>query len=90
MASNRQLVVGQLEEVSWKVLADYRESVADLIRRQAGVYALFRRDKLYYAGLASNLMSRLNGHLRDRHHGKWDRFSVYLITARKQGWRSLR
>jgi len=80
VTSRKQLVVGHLEDVSWKVLADYRDVVADLIRRRSGVYALFRRENLYYVGLASNLMGRLDGHVRDRHHGKWDRFSVYLTV----------
>jgi len=49
-----------------------------MIKRRAGVYALYKQDSLYYVGLASNLMGRLKTHLRDRHHGSWDRFSVYL------------
>jgi len=51
-----------------------------MIRNQSGIYALYRREKLYYVGLASNLMGRLKAHLRDRHHGAWDRFSVYLTV----------
>jgi Restriction Enzyme Adenine Methylase Associated len=31
-------------------------------------------------GLANNLMARVNHHLKDRHKGKWDRFSVYLTN----------
>lgn len=41
-------------------------------------YALYRKNKLYYVGLATNLRGRLNTHLKDRHKGLWDRFSVYL------------
>jgi len=75
------LVLNHLEGVSWHVLEEYPELVRNLIRRQAGIYALYRRDKLYYVGLASNLMGRLNSHLRDRHRGAWDRFAVYLTTS---------
>jgi hypothetical protein len=80
MARDRagELLVGFLEQVSWRVLDDYREIIREMIRRKSGVYALYRQDKLYYVGLASNLMSRVNGHLKDRHRGAWDRFSVYL------------
>ena len=39
---------------------------------------LYRRDRLYYVGLASNLRNRLKAHLKDRHGASWDRFSVYL------------
>src|SRR5512145_2346885 len=73
-----QLLLGFLERISWRVLEDYPEIVADLIRRRAGVYALYRQDRLYYVGLASNLMGRIKHHLRDRHSGHWDRFSVYI------------
>lgn len=67
-----------LEGVSWRVLDEYRELIREMIRGQAGVYALYYRNKLYYVGLASNLMGRIQQHLRDRHGGQWDRFSVYL------------
>jgi RAMA domain-containing protein/GIY-YIG catalytic domain-containing protein len=51
------------------------------VRNRHGVYALYRRDKLYYVGLASNLRTRLGHHLKDRHRDSWDRFSVYLTIG---------
>ena len=54
---------------------------ARCFRNRRGVYALYRRGKLYYVGLASNLRSRLAHQLRDRHHNSWDRFSVYLTIG---------
>ena len=75
------LVTEHLEGISWKVLRDYSSIVRQYIRRRHGVYALYKRDKLHYVGLASNLMGRLRHHLRDRDKGKkgkWNRFSVYL------------
>jgi hypothetical protein len=69
-----------LERVSWRVLDTYRPVIRRLIRGHAGVYALYKGEKLYYVGLASNLMGRVNHHLKDRHTGKWERFSVYLTT----------
>jgi hypothetical protein len=75
------LLVGFIEQVSWRVLDEYREIVRDTIRGRCGVYALYRQDRLYYVGLASNLMSRVNTHLKDRHRGVWDRFSVYLTSS---------
>lgn len=72
------IVRGYFERVSWSVLDKYRPIIKDMIRGHAGVYALYKGEKLYYVGLASNLMSRVNHHLKDRHKGKWDRFSVYL------------
>ena len=42
---------------------------------------MYRRRKLYYVGLASNLRGRLKDHLKDKHAGAWDRFSVYLTVS---------
>ena len=82
MAKGRSngFVSGYFERVSWKVLDKHRPIVKLMIRGHAGVYALYKGEKLYYVGLANNLMGRVNHHLRDRHKGKWDRFSVYLTT----------
>jgi hypothetical protein len=71
-------VCQHVENLSSAALEEYADIIRDLVHRQHGVYALYRRDKLYYVGLASNLRSRLRAHLRDRHKGLWDRFSVYL------------
>lgn len=71
---------GYFERVSWKVLDKFRPIVKQMTRGHAGVYALYKGERLYYIGLASNLMSRVNHHLKDRHAGKWDRFSVYLTA----------
>ena len=56
MAKRRRVVDQHLERVSWKVMDEYPDVVRDMIRRRAGVYALYRGQKLYYVGLASNLM----------------------------------
>lgn len=74
----RTLFVQHLEKVSPALLERYPEVIRRLIRGRHGVYALYRRDSLYYVGLASNLMGRLKNHLADRHKKAWDRFSVYL------------
>ncbi len=82
MARRRHLVLQHLENVNGKLLVEYAPVVGDMIRGQSGVYALYRGENLYYVGLAVNLMRRLNQHRKDRHSGKWNRFSVYLM---KQG-----
>jgi hypothetical protein len=76
--SKNALLLGYLEKISWRVLDQYPKVIKQLIRHKSGVYALYRQDKLYYVGLAKNLMGRVRGHLKDRHKGSWDRFSVYL------------
>jgi RAMA domain-containing protein len=75
------LVREYLERVDGSILKEYRATVKQLIHRHGGVYALYKGDRLYYAGLAGNLMGRVNTHLKDRHARKWDRFSVYLTSS---------
>ncbi|MBP7748483.1 MAG: DUF2924 domain-containing protein [Phycisphaerae bacterium] len=72
------LVCQHLENISRAALEKYQHIVRGYVRKQHGIYALYRRGRLYYVGLASNLCGRLNSHLRDRHGQSWDRFAVYL------------
>lgn len=75
------LVREYIEKMSGTLLeAQYRGQLADLIRGHAGIYALYRKDELYYVGLATDLMRRVRQHLVDHHQGEWDRFSVYLTS----------
>jgi hypothetical protein len=76
-ASDR-LLVGYLEGIGWRVFQKYPIAIHHLTRGRTGVYALYKGERLSYVGLASNLMWRLKAHLRDRHAGRWDRFSVYV------------
>ena len=79
--SQTHLLFSHLENVSWRVLEGYKGIIKEMIRGQSGIYALYSKGQLYYVGLASNLMGRLNTHLKDRHKGAWDRFSVYLTPT---------
>ena len=81
MSKRAPLVCQHLENVSRDVLEQHQDIVRQYVRQRQGVYALYRRNKLYYVGLASNLRGRLAHHLRDRHHDSWDRFSVYLTIG---------
>ena len=76
---SRPIVVGHLEKISSGIFEDYPQQVTGLIGHGQGVYALYRREKLYYVGLASDLRRRIKWHLKDKHSGKWDRFSLYII-----------
>ncbi len=75
------LVCQHLENISRHALEQYQDIIREYVRRRQGVYALYRRGKLYYVGLAINLRSRLASHLKDRHGDSWDRFSVYLTIG---------
>ena len=81
MARQSQLVCQHLENISSDALEKYQDVIRSYVRGRQGIYALYRRNKLYYVGLASNLRNRLKHHLRDRHKGIWDRFSVYLTIG---------
>jgi|SRR5579871_511518 len=82
MPKHRQnFVCEHLENISRKALERNQEIIRKYVRRRHGVYALYRRGKLYYVGLATNLRNRLKTHLKDRHAESWDRFSVYLTIG---------
>ncbi len=81
MAKNKihSLVTGHLEKINADVFTKYQREITDMIKGHQGIYALYRGQKLYYVGLASNLRNRIKHHLKDRHQGKWTHFSLYII-----------
>jgi len=76
-----QLVVQHLEGMLRDVLDKYPDVVREFVRNRSGVYALYKGSRLHYVGLARNLRSRLQSHLKDRHARTWDRFSIYLTEG---------
>lgn len=88
MGAGKRLVLEHLEKVSWEIMDRYPEVLQKQIRGRSGIYALYKKDRLYYVGLASNLMVRLKQHLKDRLKGRWDRFSVY-VTVRDEHMKEL-
>lgn len=79
----RGLVLGHLERISSRAFDKHNREITDLIGKKHGIYALYRNNNLYYVGLATNLKSRVSQHLRDRHKGKWNYFSLYLVRSEK-------
>jgi len=57
----------------------FRQHLRMMMRRYAGIYALYRGKRLYYVGLTRNLLGRIKWHLKDRHARKWDRFIIFRI-----------
>jgi hypothetical protein len=72
-----------LENIARDALQQRQEIIRQYVRGRQGVYALYRRGKIYYVGLASNLRSRLAHHMKDRHQDSWDRFSVYVTIGER-------
>jgi hypothetical protein len=80
MPKKTGLVCQHLEHISVDALDQYQQIIGAYVRKREGVYALYRKHRLYYVGLASDLKWRLGAHLKDRLKGKWDSFSVYLTV----------
>jgi hypothetical protein len=81
MGKRAPLVCQHLENISRNGLEKYQDVIRAYVRHRHGVYALYKRNKLYYVGLAKDLRWRLKAHLNDRHGESWDRFSVYLTIG---------
>lgn len=76
-----KLVSQYLENISSEAFEKHADVIRRFVRGRNGVYALYRKGKLYYSGLASDLRGRLRHHSRDRHRKLWDTFSVYLTIG---------
>lgn len=76
-----KLVTQYVEKISREALENHFDVVTQFIGRRNGVYALFRKGKLYYVGLASDLRGRLRSLMKDHHGNSWDSFSVYLTIG---------
>jgi len=76
---SRPIVTGYLEKVSSAIFDKYRKVITNMTMGEQGLYALYRKDKLHYVGLASNLRNRIPHHLKDRLKGTWTHFSLYII-----------
>ncbi|GMU83295.1 MAG: hypothetical protein AMXMBFR47_31650 [Planctomycetota bacterium] len=75
------LVCQFLENISSDVMERFPTLLKAYLRDRNGIYALYRKRRLYYVGLASKMSGRLAQHLKDRHAGKWSYFSVYLTIG---------
>ncbi len=75
MARHLSLVSQHAERLSRRFLEEHGAIVRDHARGRHGVYALYRGERLYYVGLASDLRSRMKQHLRDTHATSWDGFT---------------
>jgi hypothetical protein len=57
----------------------FKDGLQKIMRNYAGVYALYKNNRLYYFGLATNLYWRLLDHTKNRNKGKWDRFAIFRV-----------
>lgn len=75
------LIKGMTKKLPSDILANpvFKEGLKEVMKGYSGVYALYKKDNLYYVGLTTNLFGRINWHLKDRHAGKWDSFVIFRI-----------
>jgi len=83
MPKEAPLVSQYLERISRDAVEKYQRLFKRYVRHRQGVYALYKRNKLYYVGLAGDLRWRLHQHLKDHHGRSWDRFSLYFTIGEK-------
>ncbi len=57
----------------------FKKRLKEILKGYSGIYALYRKDHLYYVGLTTDLFGRIKGHLKDRHAGKWNSFVIFRI-----------
>ncbi len=80
---SKPIVEAYLERIGQKVFKDFSSVITGLIKGNQGIYVLYKRDKLYYIGLASNLKNRIKHHLNDKHKNYWTHFSLYIISKQE-------
>ena len=75
------LIKGMSKALPIELLRDpaFEEGLNEMMRGYAGVYAVYKRKKLYYVGLATNLYWRIRGHAKNK-KGKWDSFAIFRIN----------
>ena len=54
-----------------------------ILGKKKGIYALYKKDKLYYVGKSTDLNNRLQSHMSNKHQHKWDKFSLFIIKNPK-------
>lgn len=74
------LVSAYIENLRREALEQHLREVKNHAKDKHGIYALYRGTKIYYVGLARSLSQRLKHHLKDRHEGHWDSFSLYITS----------
>jgi hypothetical protein len=80
------LIKGSLERIPAEVIEEeaFRKTLRNMMKDWSVIYALYKDDKPYYVGLATKGFWRLWRHFkRDRHAGKWNKFSVYRFKRVK-------
>lgn len=57
----------------------FKHGLQEITRGYSGLYFLYKRNTLYYIGLAKNLYWRLVSHSKNKHKGHWDSFAIFRV-----------
>jgi hypothetical protein len=57
----------------------FKQGLQEITRGYSGLYFLYRRNTLYYIGLAKNLYWRLVTHTKNKHKAQWDSFAIFRV-----------
>jgi predicted GIY-YIG superfamily endonuclease len=77
-----RLVKGYIPPISRSFLEfeTFRKDMHEMLKKNSGVYVLYKDDDLYYVGITSrDLFWRLYHHTKDKHKNRWNKFSVFII-----------
>lgn len=77
------LVKGYLQRKDRKGFELLLPRYKEVIRDSSGIYALYKGNKLYYVGIAKNLLGRVGWHTKDKHKNKWDKVSFFVIDKHR-------
>lgn len=73
------IITKKLQNVNVAALEQLPFILKELLGSQSGIYALYKKENLYYIGKAVDLRRRLVQHLKDHHQRKWDTFSLFVV-----------
>jgi len=81
ISDKNKLIKKYLEDVSCR---SHKEALGSK-QRGRGIYVLYSKGKVYYIGISKrSIRRRISKHaLKDRHKGKWNKFSFYQIGRTK-------
>jgi len=79
------LIIAHAENIPARIIkkGDILQAFREALGRRTGIYILYRKDLVFYVGLAGSLRGRIASHTKDHLRGRWDRFSLFVVKKDK-------